>query len=463
MTLPISDAAASTAPPVAAAETPYPPRAYAWYVVVLLTLAYAISLLDRWVLSLLVGPVKAHFGVSDTQMGLLMGVWFAVFYVTMGLPFGWLADRYDRRKIAGLAMLFWCTMTACCGLAKSFGQLAAARLGIGLGEAALTPAANSIIADYFPRERQNSAITFFNMGISTGMGFAYLTGGLIVAWMATQPPLVLPMFGQLETWQVVFLAAGAPGIVVAFLLLLTVREPLRRERLARSAREASLSRCFAFVKANRRAYAPLLIGMAASPMMGYSWQWLPTLFERVWGWHAPEFSFAYGCVLLVCGPLGAIGGGMLATRYYARGHKDAPYRAALLGIAVATVTSALLPLMPSPEWAVVMLVPASISGATGAACGAAAAVFMTPGEFRAQVSSIYVLTINGIGLLVGPTAVGLCNDYLFKTTDGVRWSLVVVVAVACGVLTLYLASGRRAYREAVETLEAAQQQRARGV
>ena len=208
----------------------------------LLTLAYAISLLDRWILSLLVGPVKAHFGVSDTQMGLLMGFWFAVFYVTMGLPFGWLADRFNRRALVGAAMLFWCSMTAFCGLAKTFGQLSAARLGIGLGEAALTPAANSIIADYFPRERQNSAITFFNMGISTGMGIAYLVGGLIVGWMATQPPLVLPVFGQLETWQVVFLAAGAPGLVVAALILLTIREPLRRGRLARSASEASLPR-----------------------------------------------------------------------------------------------------------------------------------------------------------------------------------------------------------------------------
>ena len=112
-------------------------------------------------------------------------------------------------------MLFWCSMTAFCGLAKSFGQLSVARLGIGLGEAALTPAANSIIADYFPRERQNSAITFFNMGISTGMGIAYLAGGLIVGWMATQPPLRAAGVRPLETWQVVFLAAGAPGLVVA--------------------------------------------------------------------------------------------------------------------------------------------------------------------------------------------------------------------------------------------------------
>ncbi len=434
-------------------EPPYPSRAYAWYAVVLLTLAYAISLLDRWILSLLVGPVKAHFGVSDTQMGLLMGFWFAVFYVTMGLPFGWLADRFNRRALIGAAMLFWCSMTAYCGLARSFPQLAAARLGIGLGEAALTPAANSLIADYFPRARQNSAITFFNMGISTGMGIAYLVGGLIVGWMATQPPLVLPVFGQLATWQVVFLAAGVPGLLVAVLILLTIREPLRRGRLARTASEANLSHCLAFMKARRGAYLPLFIGMAASPLAGYAWQWLPTLFDRVWGWKAAQFSFAYGSVLLVCGPLGAISGGMLATRLYRAGRKEAPYVAALIGLSIATLLSAVLPYAPSPEWAVALLAPASWAGAMGAASGAAAAVFITPGEFRAQVSSIYVLTINGIGLMVGPTAVGWLNDRVFTAPEGVRESLALVVLVAAGTLTLYLASGRRAYREAVVDLE----------
>lgn len=448
------------APVARAADLPYPSRVYAWYVVGLLTLAYAISLLDRWILSLLVGPVKAHFGVSDTQMGLLMGFWFAIFYVTMGLPFGWLADRYSRKTIAGMAMLFWCSMTAFCGLAKSFAQLSAARLGIGLGEAALSPSAASMIADCFPREQQNSALTFYNMGISTGMGFAYLIGGMIVAWMATQPPVVAPVVGHLETWQVVFIIAGLPGILVALLLLFTVREPLRRDRLARDSGGASLAQCIAFIKSRRAALAPLLIGMGASPLFGYAWQWLPTLFDRVWGWKAPQFSFAYGCVLLVCGPLGAILGGLMASRLYARGQKDGVFRAMLLGMVVTTITSALLPLMPSPEWAVAMLVPASISGATGASCGAAAAVFMTPGEFRARIASIYVLTINGIGLIIGPTSVGLLNDHVFPAVDGVRWSLVIVAAVAGGVLTLYLATGRRAYREAVEALESAQGARA---
>ncbi len=443
------------------ASDAYPSRIYAWYVVVLLTIAYAISLLDRWILSLLVGPVKAHFGVSDTQMGLLMGFWFAVFYVTMGLPFGWLADRFDRRRLIAWAMAFWCSMTVFCGLARNFGQLAVARLGIGLGEAALTPAANSLIADLFPRAEQNRAITFYNMGISTGMGIAYLIGGAIVAWMATQPPVSLPLVGRLETWQVVFIVAGAPGLLVA-LLIWQVREPPRRERLKAGDDQVSVRDCVAYLRNNSRAYRPLFVGMAASPLIGYAWNWLPTLFDRVWGWNVAQFTGSYGWILVVFGPLGAVSGGWLATRWYRTGRKDAPYLAALLGLVVMTVLAAALPLMPSPEIAVLLLIPATWAGALNAAAGAAAAVFMTPGEFRAQVSSLYVLTINGLGLTVGPTAVGLLNDRVFMGPEGVRYSLSAVAIVGAAVLTLYLASGRRAYAESVTRLEAAQAARGRG-
>jgi MFS family permease len=442
--------AAATAP-----DAPYPSRLYAWYVVVLLTIAYAISLLDRWILSLLVGPVKAHFGVSDTQMGLLMGFWFAVFYVTMGLPFGWLADRRDRRRIIAIAMGFWCAMTVFCGLARNFAQLVVARLGIGLGEAALTPAANSLIADLFPRAQQNRAITFFNMGISMGMGIAYLIGGAIVAWMALQPPISLPVFGQLETWQVVFIAAGLPGLLIA-LLIACLREPLRRERLSAAA-QPTVRDCIGYLRSNAAAYRPLFIGMAASPLVGYAWNWLPTLFDRVWGWNVAQFTGTYGWILLVFGPAGALTGGWLATRWYRAGRKDAPYLAALIGLAVMTLVAALLPLAPSAEVAMWLLIPGTWAGALNAAAGAASAVFMTPGEYRAQVSSLYVLTINGIGLLVGPSIVGWLNDQVFTTPDGVRYSLVTVAAVGAAALTLYFATGRRAYAESVARLEAAQQ------
>ena len=436
-------------------ETAYPSRAYAWYVVVLLTLAYAISLLDRWVLALLVGPVKEFFGATDTQMGLLMGPVFALFYVSMGLPFGWLADRYDRKKIIGVAMLFWCSMTAACGLAKTFGQLATARLGIGLGEAALNPAANSLIADHFPRAEQSRAIAFLNMGVATWMGFAYLVGGLIVAWMASQPPMSFPVVGHLEPWQVVFVAAGLPGMLVA-LLVFGIREPLRRDRLAHSAEAASTAQFVAYLRTHRAAYAPFLIGMVASPLVGYALQWLPAMFDRVWGWDAPRFSFAYGCILLIIGPAGAIFGGWLTTHLYRRGRPDGPMTASLIALVLLVVATALLPLAPTPEVALLLLIPSSIGGAMSTACGAAAVVFVTPGEFRARISSLYILTINGLGMLLGPPVVGLLNDRVFEGPQGIRFSVALVVLVIGGALTAYLSTGRRAYGESIRSLEAAQ-------
>ncbi|NJK45303.1 MAG: MFS transporter [Pleurocapsa sp. SU_196_0] len=213
-----------------------------------------------------------------------------IFEETQGVRVG---DRVEKRsysRISGLISLEQDTVR--CGSARAY----------RLGEAALTPAANSLIADHFPRAEQNRAITFFNMGISTGMGVAYLIGGAIVAWMTTRPPMVLPVFGELATWQVVFILAGAPGLLVALLLYATVREPLRRERLKAVGQDISIGECVAYLRAHRRAYAPLMIGMGASPLIGYAWNWLPTLFDRVWGWNVAQFTGAYGVILLIFGP-----------------------------------------------------------------------------------------------------------------------------------------------------------------
>lgn len=437
------------------AEGEYPPRLYAWYVVALLTLAYAISLLDRWILSLLVEPVKAHFALTDTQLGLLMGPAFAALYIGLGLPFGWIADRYSRRLLIAAGMSFWCTMTVLCGLAQSYWQLAAARFGVGIGEAALTPAANSIIADYFPRAEQSRAISIFNMGVSAGMGLAYLAGGFTVAWMSTLPHFTLPFLGTLAPWQVVFVAAGLPGLLVAALIC-SIREPVRRERLLREPGQATLRHCLRYVARHRRAYAPLAIGMGASPLIGYALNWLPSLFQRVWGWEVAAFAPRYGWLLVIFGPLGAVAAGSLATRLYRAGRKDAPYLAAVIGLVLMVGGVGLMPFAPLPEIALLLLAPATLGGAMCTAAGAAAAVFATPGEFRARVTALYLIVINTIGLFVGPTTVGLLNDRLFTAADGVRYSLATVVLVIGGALMLYLLTGRRAYAQAVESLEQAQ-------
>ncbi|MEZ5512851.1 MAG: MFS transporter [Steroidobacteraceae bacterium] len=431
----------------------YPARPYAWFVVVLLTIAYAISLLDRWIISLLVEPIKAHFGVSDTQMGLLMGPVFAVLYVGLGLPLGWLADRYDRRRLIAAAMTLWCAMTVFCGLARNFGELVLARLGVGIGEAGLAPAANSLIADYFPRAEQSRAISFFNMGVATGLGIAYLIGGYIVGWMQTRPVMELPLIGELATWQLVFIAAGVPGLVIAVAIGM-VREPVRRDRLAAADASVTLRDCLRYVFERRRAFFPLMIGMGTSPLIGYAWNWLPAMFTRTWGWSVTELASVYGWILVVFGPLGALSGGWIATALYRRGRKDAPYIATIIALVSMVVLSTLLPLMPTAELAAVLLVPATWAGAMSTAAGVSSAVFLASGEFRAQVAAIYMATISAIGLLLGPSLVGWLNDTWFTDPTGIRYSLSLTALIAGGALTAYLITGRRHYALAVAEFEA---------
>ena len=438
-------------PPI---DRPRHSRRYAWYVVTLLALAYAFSLLDRWILTMVVDPVKAQFQVSDQDMGILLGPVFAVFYVLFGLPFGWLADRRNRKNIIGIAMLFWCAMTSLSGLARSFEQLKLARFGVGAGEAALTPAGNSLVGDLFPREEQSRAISVFNMGVSFGMGIAYLLGGLIVSWMQTRPGYVLPVVGPLASWQMVLVAAGLPGLVVAILILL-VREPPRGERLSQSGPSWPAMRVY--LKAYWPAYLLLCIGQVTSPLIGYAWQWLPTMFSRTLNWSVADFAFSYGWILLIFGPLGAWCSGWINGRYLRRGQSDGPYRTALGCLFAMVFLSTAVVLMPTPALALMALVPATLAGAASTPAGAAALLHMTPGDYRARLTSVYVVFINGFGLLLGPSLVGALNDHVFGTA-GVRYSMAVVSFIVGGILTTTMLFGLSAYRAAVQNLESRQLQ-----
>jgi MFS family permease len=432
-------------------ETKPHSQRYAWFVVGLLAIAYAFSLLDRWILTLVVEPVKTHFGVSDQQMGILLGPVFAVFYITFGLPFGYLADRYSRKWIIGLAMMFWCLMTSLSGLAKTFGQLSFARFGVGAGEAALTPAGTSLVGDLFAREQQARAISVFNMGVSVGMGVAYLLGGLIVAWMASQPTYALPIVGDVASWQMVLISAGLPGLLIAALILL-VREPPRRDLLAKSG-ESPWPKIRQYLAKFWPAYLLLAIGQVTSPLIGYSWQWLPTMFMRTWEWTVPQFSLWYGSILLVFGPLGAWFSGWLNGRALRSGRRDVPYRTAFWCLGAMVILSTAVVLAPGPQIAVWLLIPATLAGAASTPAGVAALVHMTPGDFRARAVAAYITFINGLGLLLGPWLVGWLNDTQFGV-GGVRYSLAVVAWGVGGVLTLTMLAGVQAYRRAVAHLEA---------
>ncbi len=437
-------------------DTAYPESRYAWYVVTLLTLAYIVSFIDRQVLNLLVQPIKADLGISDTQISLLMGLAFGIFYTLMGIPIGRLVDRYSRRLIIAGGITLWCLMTAGCGLAKSYAQLFAFRIGVGIGEASLTPSALSLISDYFPKEKRGRAISFYNMGISLGVGIAMILGGLVIGYVQNAPPLELPIVGELRAWQTVFLMVGLPGILIA-LLMATVKEPIRKEMLAtQDSANPSLPIRFVFRYLGERwkTYTTLFLGMSIVTVIGYAYfSWIPTMFTRTYDWTIKDIGLAYGIVLLIFGPIGVNFGGWLADHLYKKGHKDGHMRATFIGAAITVPSATLAPLMPTPELAVVMLIPASIGPAMTTATGASSLMMITPNQMRGQFSALYLFVINILGLTIGPTAVAVVTDYVFKNESALHYSIVLVSFIAGLIALVFLYINLAHYRESIEESE----------
>jgi MFS family permease len=436
----------------------YPSPAYAWYTVVILTVAYMVSFIDRQIMALLVEPIRSDLNLSDTQLSWLIGLAFALFYTLLGLPIGRMADRHSRRNIIAIGITIWCVMTAACGLARNYAQLFLARVGVGVGEATLSPSALSLISDLFPREKRGRALTFYNMGISVGVGFANIVGGLIIAWVATAPPVNLPLVGELRPWQTVFLWVGLPGLVVAALMM-TVREPARRDRLRlpgqTGSTEISIRETLAFLGRRWSTYGSHFLGMSVVTILGYGFFfWVPTMFVRTWDWTIPQISMAYGLVNLIFGPLGIVSSGWLADWLYRRGHKDGLMRVCLWSAFIFIPVSVLAPIMPTPELSLLMLAPVTVMGAAVTACGSSALMMITPNQLRAQTSALYYFVINLLGLTLGSSAVALVTDYVFGYDDALQYSLAVVGAVA-GVLALgFLMVHLRFYRARLVEAEA---------
>lgn len=414
----------------------YPAPAYAWYVATILTLAHVVSFLDRQVLALLVEPIKRDLGINDTQMSLLLGFAFAIFYTFMAIPIGRLADRRSRRGIIMIGITAWCAMTVFCGLAKNYTQLFLARIGVGVGEATLTPSALSILSDYFPRESRSKAIGFYNMGVSVGAGIAFLVGGQVIGFVMNSPPLDLPVIGKLFAWQSVFLVVGLPGLVIA-LLMITVKEP-RRLGLMQVAGTSgdttdavSLKEALRFLAARWKTYGGLALAVSGSTILGYGFlSWLTSMYIRTWDWSIPEIATGLGTVLLIAGPLGVNGAGWLADHWLKQGKKDAHVRVMIISAPMMLVASTLMPLMPTGELALLMFVPHILGAAGITAAGGAALMVITPNQIRGQATAIYYFAISMAGLTLGPTSVALLTDYVFADEGALRYSLAIIGFIA---------------------------------
>ncbi|MBL8850282.1 MAG: MFS transporter [Planctomycetaceae bacterium] len=433
----------------------FPAPGYAWYVVAVLTIAYVFSFIDRQIMNFLVGPIRRDLGISDTQISLLMGLSFAIFYTLFGIPLGRLADTRSRRGIISIGIAVWSLMTVACGMTRNFWQLALTRMGVGVGEAALSPAAYSLIADYFPPTRRATAMSVYSMGIYVGAGLASILGGWIAGQVAGQESYVLPLFGAMRSWQIVFIAVGVPGLLVA-LLLLTVREPVRRgpSRSGKPAAPATIGETLAYVSDNASTFIFLNLAIAFLTLNSYaSTSWIPSLFERRFGWSKPEIGLVYGSVIAISGSLGVVGGGWLSDWWAKRGHVDAPVRVAWVASMCWLPSGLLYPLAPDGWWTAALLVPTVFFGSMPYGVAPAAIQRMMPNTMRAQATAIYLFVINIIGMGLGPTVVALLSDHVFHDENRLHHSLVIVGGASYVVATVLLAIARHRYRRSIEYLE----------
>jgi MFS family permease len=438
-------------------SAPYPSSFVAWYSVAVLMLMYVFSFIDRTAISLIVEPMKRDLQISDTQIGMLQGLAFALLYTFLGLPIARLSDRYSRRGIIAAGVFIWSIMATSCGLARTALQLFVSRIGVGVGEAALSPAAYSMITDSFPRSKLGSAFGVYNIGITIGAGIAFLVGGIVVAAVShAGASYTLPLFGEVRAWQMVFIVTGAPGIILP-LLLLTFREPARRGILRSPSANPTgalprppLSEVLSYVWLNRNFYCLHFVALALLSMCGYCVAaWLPTALIRAYGVSYGQVGKVLGVSTILMNSTGMLLAGILCDRLTRSGSKDAPIIVALLsaiGIAVFGCLPSVMPTVPL-IWVALFVAGLTFNAYNGV--GPMAINQVTPNQYRAQVSAVYLFVVNALGLGVGPTLVPLLNDHLFHDPLKIRFSLIIVVFCAAVTAIILLMIVRPIYRQKV--------------
>ena len=429
--------------PAASVQEPYPRAAYAWYVVFVLLIVGITSYLDRYIVSLLVEPIKHDLRLTDTEVSFLQGTAFAIFFVAFGLPCGALVDRANRRTVLALGIAIWSIMTAAGGFAQNYWQLFASRAGVGIGEACLAPAAFSLIADYFPPKQRGRAMSVYNMANYLGGGSSLLIGGLVLTMLGGAGAALLPGIGTIASWKATFIIVGAPGILLAALIF-TVREPVRRQMTREAAGVTE-----GFVEHMRKAprvYAAVHFVSAMTAFTGFGVaSWIATYFIRRFGLSPAETGLIVGPVSAVCGMVGCILSGVTSDRLVTIGAVGGRFLLPLLWYPAALAGLLVMVSAPSEGLALVGVGLFMVGSGFGLASVPPTIHDITPNQFRGRATSLHFVLAGILALGSAPTLVALANDYLFGDPEALGPSLLLVMTPVIVVSFLVCLTMRRAY------------------
>jgi MFS family permease len=414
-----------------------------------------LSQLDRQLPALLVRPLKQEFGISDTAFSLLQGYGFAIFYTLAGLPLGRFVDRGNRRNLIIVGLLFWSLATALFAFAQNYMHLLLARVGVGIGEAVLAPAAYSLIADYIEPSRRGRALAAYYVSLAIGSGASLLLGG----WLLGAIPrhgLQIAGLGGVSSWRAAFLIAAAPGAPLALVLLLTLREPTRREvtNAQATGTAPSVGDLVRYLRRHSATFLRVLTYPTLLSIIGYgALAWAPAHMDRRFAIPPAKSGIVIGIVVAAAGGIGTLLSGFLSDYWSNRSVNAARLRVAFLGVSLLPAPAVLWPLASSPTLAYTLLLLTVFSLSIAQSAAPALIQSVVPNRMRGQAIASYLLLAGLMGIGLGPTLVALLTDFVFKDNSALRYSLAISAAPAALFALWLIGSGLKHYEATFAALQ----------
>jgi len=430
----------------------YPDKKYGYSAVGILTLAQIFAFIDRQIPSMLVEPIKQDFNLTDSQIALLGGAAFSIFYAVMALPIGYAVDRYKRTRVLGIGIFLWSLMTALAGLANSFGRLFGARIGVAVGEAVMAPTSVSLVSDYFPENKQGKPMGIITSGVYIGIGITLLGGGFLIDYLTELGGLHIPFIGYLKPWQATFMIVGVPGLFVAIgAFLLT--EPKRIDEKVGQGPTIERQNVFLHISEHKKTLLPMFGGLIFMALIFYSFTfWAPTMMIRTYNISLSEAGFFLGVITIISSITGTIFAGSVVDYLRNRNYRDAPVRAAMFAVLLAFPPIVLLSFANSEiaAWICIFIYLFFIS--SFAPLGLLAVSGVSRGNVKGQLAAIHAFLMMAFGLSLGPQLTAFFTDFIFIDTNKINLAISATGALVLPISALFFKASLSKYEESSRKL-----------
>jgi MFS family permease len=400
---------------------------------------------------MLVEPIKQDFSLNDSQIALLGGAAFSIFYAIMALPIGYAVDRYKRVNVLGTGIFVWSLMTTLAGLANSFGRLFGARIGVAVGEAVMAPVSVSLVSDYFSQNKQGKPMGIITAGVYIGIGATLIGGGYLIDYLTDIGGITIPGIGYFKPWQATFLVVGIPGILISIAAFL-LHEP-RRLGLSKKFDDTQKVNIFSHLKQNKSTLFPMFGGLIFMALIFYSFTfWAPSMMVRTYGLSLTEVGFTLGIITIISSILGTICSGATVDYLRTRGHSDAPIRTAMYACIFAMPAICFAPLVQSVviSWILIAVYLFFIS--SFAPLGLLAVSGISSNEVKGQMAAVHAFLMMAFGLSLGPQITAFFTDFIIQDAAQLGLAVSLTGGFVLPIATMFFWISQKRYQKTYDEL-----------